>query len=104
VSNNEQELEQLIKDKGLNAPRLSPKDIENVIMSETYVVLPSGKTMICELILQNGFSVLGEASVVSKENFNYDIGKKISRENARNKIWQLEGYLLQEEKYIVGEV
>jgi hypothetical protein len=78
------------------APRLTPADIDAVIVSETYTTLPSGKVMICELMLKNGFSVRGEAATVSKENFKEDIGKTISRADARDKIWQLEGYLLQE--------
>jgi hypothetical protein len=69
------------------------------IVSETYTTLPSGKVLVCELMLENGFSVRGEAAVVSKENFNEEIGRKISKENAVNNIWQLEGYLLQEELY-----
>ena len=93
---NEQQIEQEIQAKGLSAPRLTPGLIDSVILSESYVVLPSGKSMICELMLRNGYSVRGESSVVSKENFDVEIGKKISRENARNQIWQLEGYLLQQ--------
>jgi hypothetical protein len=69
------------------------------IVNETYTTLPSGKVLVCELVLENGFSVRGEAAVVSKENFNEEIGRKISKENAINSIWQLEGYLLQEELY-----
>jgi hypothetical protein len=69
------------------------------IVGETYTILPSGKVMVCELMLENGFSVRGEAAVVSKENFNEEIGRNISKENAINSIWQLEGYLLQEELY-----
>lgn len=92
----ELELELEITGKGLNAPRLRPEDIDATIVDEDYIVLPSGKTMICELTLENGFTVRGEASMVSKDNFNYDIGKKISRQKARDKIWELEAYLLQE--------
>ena len=55
--------------------------------------------MVCELTLQNGFTVRGEAAVVSKSNFNEEVGRKISRENARNKVWELEGYLLQQRLY-----
>lgn len=69
------------------------------VVSETYTTLPSGKVMVCELMLENGFSVRGEAAVVSKDNFIEEIGRKISKENAINSIWQLEGYLLQEELY-----
>ena len=93
---NEQQIEKEIQDKGLNAPRLRPEDIDAAIVSETYTILPSGKAMVCELILRNGFSVRGESACVSKANFNEEIGRKISYEDARNKVWMLEGYLLQE--------
>lgn len=92
----EQAIEQEIQEKGLNAPRLTPSDIDAAIVGETFTTLPSGKVMVCELTLRNGFTVRGEAATVSKANFNEEIGKKISRENARNKVWELEGYLLQE--------
>ena len=92
----EQEIENEIQAKGLNAPRLSPADIDAAIVGETFTTLPSGKVMVCELTLRNGFTVRGEAAAVSKENFNEEIGQRISRENARNKVRELEGYLLQE--------
>lgn len=92
----EVQVENAIQEKGLNAPRLKPEDIDAKIVGETYTKLPSGKVMVCELTLANGFTVRGEAAVVSVENFDEEIGKTISRRNARNKIWELEGYLLQE--------
>ena len=92
----EKEIEKEIKGKGLNAPRLNPEHIDSVIKSKTFTNLPSGKCMICEITLKNGYTVRGEAACVSPENFNQEIGEKISFENARDKIWQLEGYLLQE--------
>lgn len=91
----EQKLEQSIQARGLNAPRLTPESIDAVIVGETFTVLPSGKVMVCELTLTNGFTVRGEAAVVSKANFNKEIGMRISFKNAREKIWELEGYLLQ---------
>ena len=92
----EESIELEIQEKGLNAPRLTPADIDAAIVSESFTVLPSGKAMVCELILRNGFSVRGESACVSKANFNFEIGQKISREDARNKVWMLEGYALQE--------
>jgi len=89
-------IEKEIQDKGLNAPRLCPADIDAVIVDETFTTMPSGKAVVCEITLRNGFTIRGESACVSKENFNKDIGMKISRDNARNKIWLLEGYLLQE--------
>lgn len=76
---------------------------ENLISSKikdvTYTNLPSGKSIVCEITLQNGFTVRGEASVVSKENFVQEVGNEIAYKNAYNQIWMLEGYLLQEELY-----
>lgn len=97
---NEDELEKEIQEKGLNAPRLTPEDIDSKIKSKTFTNLPSGKCVVCEITLQNGFTVRGESACVSPKNFDQEIGNKIAFQNARDKIWQLEGYLLQE-KYPV---
>ena len=51
---------------------------------------------VCALSLTNGYIVTGESAAASPENFDQAIGRKIARENARNKIWALEGYLLRE--------
>jgi hypothetical protein len=94
------EIESMIKSKGLNAPRVTPADIDAAITTVTYTMLPSGKVMVCEITLRNGFTVRGEASTVSPENFDEEIGRSISFRNARDAIWQLEGYLLQESLYL----
>ena len=92
----EQAIEKEIQDKNLNAPRLTPDDIEAAIVSESYHVFPNTTFTVCLLTLTNGYNVTGESACVSAENFNAEIGRKIARENARNKIWQLEGYLLRQ--------
>jgi len=95
----EKEIEKEINDKGLNAPRISIADVDSRISCETYTILPSKRTIICELTLKNGFTVRGESSCVSVENFNEELGKKISKDDARKKIWILEAYLLKENLY-----
>jgi len=95
----ENKIEQELNLKGLNASRLNPEMIDAVIKSETFTVLPSGKCMVCELTLTNGFTVRGESACVSVKNFDEEIGRSISRKNARDKIWGLEGYLLQQRVY-----
>ena len=85
-----------IREAGCNAPRLTPADIDKVIVNVTYTMLPSEKCMVCEITLQNGFTVRGESSVVSKENFRENLGKEYSYKKARDQIWQLEAYLLQQ--------
>ncbi len=111
----EQQIEQEIQSKNLNAPRLTPDLINNVIVSEHYFTAADGAAnadndydplvgapsqlytlTFCVLVLKNGFTVTGESACASPENFDAEIGKKIAYDNAREKIWSLEGYLLKE--------
>jgi hypothetical protein len=92
----EQQIEAEIQQKGLNAPRLTPADIDAVIASEQYHVFDGTTLTVCCLRLRNGFTVTGESAAASPENFDVEIGRKIARQNAREKIWALEGYLLKE--------
>ena len=39
------------------------------IAAADYVVMPDGRTTVCQLTMQNGFTVRGESSCVSAENF-----------------------------------
>lgn len=94
MTKNEHEIEAEIQAKGLNAPRLNPQMIDDTVVSEQYHVFPGTTMTVCALTLRNGFIVIGESASVSQANFDTDIGRKIARENARNKIWALEGYLL----------
>jgi len=90
------DFEEEINEKALNAPRVTLKYIESVIESESYYVFPESTVTICLLKLKNGFSVTGESACASPDNFDEDLGRKISLENAKNKIWALEGYLLKQ--------
>lgn len=105
-------IEQEIKAKGLTAPRVTPSDIEANIASEHYFtaaqgVIGAGNNQptngptealglltFCVLVLRNGFTVTGESACASPENFDAEIGRKIARENAKQKIWPLMGYAL----------
>jgi len=70
--------------------------IDKAITAEQYHVFPGTTMTVCALQLHNGYIVTGESAAASPENFDKDIGRKIARDNARNKIWALEGYLLRE--------
>lgn len=94
MSKDEAAIEAEIQAKGLNAPRLTPALIDEQIVSEDYHVFPGTTMTVCALTLKNGFLVVGESAAASPANFDVEIGRKISRDNARNKIWALEGYLL----------
>jgi len=96
TSASEASIEAELKSKGLNAPRLTPTLIDAVITSEAYYVFPGTTLTVCALKLRNGYIVTGESAAASPENFDEAIGRRIARDNARGKIWALEGYLLRE--------
>ena len=94
MPHNEAAIEAEIQRKGLNAPRLNPQHIDDTIVAEQFHVFPGTSLTVCALTLKNGFQVVGESAAASIENFDEEIGRKIARDNARAKIWALEGYLL----------
>ena len=96
MSKDEAQIEAEIQAKGLNAPRLNPEMIDAAISAEQYHVFHGTTLTVCALTLRNGYIVTGESAAASPANFDHEIGRKIARENARNKIWALEGYLLRE--------
>lgn len=118
---NDQTIEQEIQAKGKTGARVTPEAIEDSIVSEHYFTAANGRAgalaaetytgrelpqseetdlaplsllTFCVLVLRNGFTVTGESACASPENFDAEIGRKIARENAVNKIWPLMGYEL----------
>lgn len=89
-------VEQEIQAKGLTAARLTPALIDSVIKAEQYHVFEGTTLTVCCLTLQNGFTVTGESACASPQNFDVELGRKIAKDNAREKIWALEGYLLRQ--------
>lgn len=111
---NDQQIEQEIQTKGLTAPRVTPADIEAAIVGE-FFHSPSDYDLgcgfgagtfdrekikrhtICILTLQNGFTVVGiNEGPVSASNFDAELGRKLARANAVDKIWPLLGYELKQ--------
>jgi hypothetical protein len=54
-----------------------------------------GKQCVVVALLPNGFTIVGEAACVDPANYVEEIGERIAKERIKNKIWELEGYLLQ---------
>lgn len=96
MNTREAEIETEIQEKGLNAPRLTPELIDETIEAVQYHVFPGTTMTVCAITLRNGYVVIGESAAASPENFDEHIGRKIAFDNARQKIWALEGYLLRE--------
>ena len=96
---NEVEVENEIIRKNLNAERITPQMVDDEIKSEMYYVFPNTTVTICLLTLQNGYTCTGESACVSAENFDEELGEKIARENARDKIWSLKGFQLKDRQH-----
>ena len=96
---NDHDIENEIQDKGLTAPRVTKDYILSLVVKEQYHVFDGSTFTSCLLTLKNGFTVHGESACASAENFDFHLGRRIARDNAVNKIWMLEGYLLRERLY-----
>jgi hypothetical protein len=79
-------------------PRVTLDGIMAKVKGEEFHKIGDRLTL-CILTLENGFVVTGESICVSAENYNEALGQKIAKDNALEKIWPLEGYLLRERLY-----
>lgn len=115
---NDNQIEKEIQAKGLTAPRVTPADLDANIVGEYYFTAAQGVQAafgeqdeltrltgahgelklltFCVLVLKNGFTVTGESACASPENFDAELGRKISRQNAIAKVWPLMGYALKQ--------
>jgi len=94
------------------APRVTPADIEAQIVDERYFTAEDGVLgahlhcmpptisqplkllTFCVLVLRNGFTVTGESACASPELFSAELGRRIARQHAVEKVWPLLGYEL----------
>lgn len=97
MSKDEAAIEKEIQSKGLNAPRITPDMLDAEIASEDFHVFSGSCLTVCCLTLRNGFTVTGESACASPENFNEELGQKIAKSNARDKIWPLLGFRLRDQ-------
>lgn len=79
--------------------KVTLEGIKAKIKSETYLVLPDGRTTLCMLTLENGYTIKGLSACVDPAEFNLDQGRFFAFEDALRQIWPLEGYLLAEKMY-----
>ncbi len=94
---NEQAQESRIAGLHPPAPRVTPAGLDAKIKAHAYYRFPGTTVTVCALTLANGYTVVGHSAAASPENFDAGLGRSIAYEDARNRIWALEGYLLREQ-------
>jgi hypothetical protein len=81
------------------AERVTPDFMKSRIRATEF--LRVGQTVtLCNLTLDNNFSVRGESACVNAANYNKEIGEKVAYDNAFVKLWPLFGFLLAEKTYL----
>lgn len=88
------------KKEKVEAPKITKEYIDDII-TNSYISVHTmfGKCTVMTCRLPNGFVLVESSSCVNPENYNEEIGYDICLEKITNKIWELEGYMLQEELY-----
>lgn len=68
--------------------------INALVIGEQYYHFPHTTTTVAALKLASGFVVVGDSACVHLEDFDEQLGRKLARAKAIDKIWDLEGYRL----------
>lgn len=84
--------------KRIRMNTVTKEHIEKIMSDSKVEVQTIGdKTTFVCVTLPNGFVLTHSSSCVDPKNYNKEIGKEICLEKIKDKIWELEGYLLQQE-------
>lgn len=78
------------------APKVTKEYMASRIASVDYTRL-GATTTLCNLTLDNGYSVLGQSACVSPENYDEEVGQGYAYKDAFAKLWPLFGFLLAEQ-------
>lgn len=128
---NDHQVEARLQELGKDGARVTPTLIESRIVREQYFTAaegvagaalvevtrdgavvtvgapierrdPLGLLTFCVLVLENGFTVTGESACVDPKNYDRELGQRVARVKALEKIWPLEGYLLKQRMHDAG--
>lgn len=75
-----------------NVLKLTKEKIEE-LCGETHYFNVDTLT-ICVINLTNGGQVIGTSNTISPETWVEEVGRKVARDNAIGRVWELEGYAM----------
>ena len=85
--------------------KVTSEQVEAIFNSsdfETHIFFNKSVVVACKP--PNGFVVIGVGSCVDPANFDLEKGVEVARKQIKNEIWELEGYLLQNELLLNTEI
>ena len=80
--------------KKKEAPTVTIEEVKASIKDVTYTVLPNGRTTVCQITMDNGFTREGSSACVSLDLYDQAKGEKYSYERALDKVWEVLGFRL----------
>lgn len=89
----------LILAQSIETPRVTEQDILNKIIDKTFTLMPSGRTIICEITMTNGFTFQGKCTPVVVDEKSTLIAQAKALVDAVHNAWPYYGFLLREELY-----
>lgn len=76
---------------------VTQEQIDSLIECATIGDVKMGeKTTVVHVILANGFSFVESSSCVDPANYDHELGKELCLQKIKDKLWELEGYKLQD--------
>lgn len=82
---------------------LNDEKIDNQIVETQFHQFPGTTVTVCCLELRNGFNVVGESACVDPDDFDEELGREIAFKDARERIWELEGYRMKQRLHDMTE-
>jgi len=73
--------------------RVTYSSILPKVKSTTYTVLPDGRTTICQLTMNNGFTIEGSSVYSDPSEYDRDISEDVAHDDAMRNAWKFETYL-----------
>lgn len=72
---------------------IGPKMVDDFIQ-EVHSITMGDRTTVTRIILVNGFEIIESSSCVDPANYSPEMGEQINIKHAKDKIWELLGFLL----------
>lgn len=86
----------------MTANKVTQEQIDQIIDLSSYKVFHRVHDKQCIVVakLPNGFTVVGESACVDPNNYDEQIGFDLAVKHIKNRLWELEGYTLQNKLHL----